>query len=388
MKVKAMRRMVAHGDYLDDEESLRAYSYDASGVEQIPLVIVRPRHVEHVRRILVHANQYRIPIVPRGSGTGLRGGAVRKDAVIMDLRGFDTIDKLDTQLNTVDVGAGVTFKALKEWLATHKYSFPLEPSNQMATIGGLAAQNVITEESMLFGDWTEMVARIECFDGLGRFQVLKGKDVAKVLGWEGSTGVITKLRLNVIKTHKRTADVIHVNNPSEALAHAERASQIQGTLMIEYLDEFSSKLMGLSADQHVFIVYANDAGSYKDPLKVNELVQARKRLTHALWNEGYLFEGEASLEEEQIERFVARCEAAHVPCYGHLGVGIMLAGLKSAAELEKFRVNVVALGATPGGKYGYGRVKKEYVPQALRKEAIKLKDQRDYNMILNPGVYV
>jgi len=385
---RALRRMVALEDYFEDEETRRAYSYDASGAEGLPAVIVRPRHNEQLRRILVHANRYKLKVIPRGSGTGTRAGAVRKDALIIDMRGFDTITRLDTQLHTVDVGAGVTVAALARALEKKGYHFPLVPANSVATIGGLAATNHVTEESQLFGDWNDLVERAESFDGLGRFHTSKGKELDKVLGKEGTTGVLVTLRLKITKQRARTLDVFEVDNPSAALSHVERLSHMRGVLSIEYLDAAASQLLGLDKEEHLLVAYTSDAGGYKDIVKVESLLAARKRLTSTLWSQGYTHEIEASLEEEQIERFAARCKQAGQPCYGHIGLGIMLTAAKDTKAAESFRNGLVSIGAMVGGKHGYGRLLHDYVPDQVRKDVRKLKEERDYNEVLNPGVIV
>ena len=382
--MKVLRRTVLKDDYLDDEESLLAYSYDASGAEGKPTVVVKPRHAEQLRRILVLANQYRLSIVPRGSGTGVRAGAVCKEGVIVDMRGFDSISNYDKQRKTIDVGTGVTYRKLSDALAKLGMRFPLEPLNENATIGGLAAVNHITEESFKYGDWHELVEQVECFDGLGRFNILKGEDVSKVVGWEGATGVLVKLRLKLVKEFSPTVDTIQVDGFGEAMAEATKA-MVKKPLAIEYLDPLSAEACGLSQEEHLLVAYDDDKGSYKREA-AEKMWRARKKLNQRLWNDGFVYEVEATLEEDRLQAFAKKCHAAHLPCYGHLGMGILMTGVKTRREAERFRNNVVALGGTPGGKQGYGRAAKAYAPTDVKKQLLRLKEERDYNHVLNPGV--
>ncbi len=385
---RAFRRTVAAGDHLADAESLDAYSYDASGRHGRPALVLRPRDEEQLRRILVTANQSRTPVVPRGSGTGNRGGAVREGAVVVDLRAFDAVTRLDRQRLTIDVGAGATMRRLAAALARFGLRFPLVPENDLATLGGLAAENRVGEESQLFGDWLELVERVECFDGLGRFQTLKGKDVAKVIGWEGTTGIITKLRLKVTDATAKTMELEPVADAGAALAAAERLAAAPRLLSLEYYDARCAALVGLPGQAHVVATYADDTGSYKDTDKVSSLGAARRRLPLFLWREGFTAVEETTVAPERLAPLLALCAKEGLPCYGHLGIGVLMAQLPADGSVEGFRGEVVALGARPEGKYGFGRAKRGYVTPERRKEALHLKEERDYNHILNPGVIV
>jgi FAD/FMN-containing dehydrogenase len=378
--------MVAIEDSLSDEESLRAYSYDASGLEERPALALVPRSEEQLRHILIHANQHHLAVVPRGAGTGIRGAVVRTGAVIIDMRGFDRIERLDKGAGTVDVGAGVSVERLNRALAAHNLCFPLVPQSPHATIGGLAAQNHVTEESERYGDYLKLVAQLECFDGVGRFSPLKGSEVRKVIGKEGTTGIITKLRARVFPVMNiRTADVVRVKSAEEAISAAHRLSVHDSLVALEYLDERCAELFGLKG-AHVLAFYSDEIGTYKDPLKAQSLWQTRKQLVRTLWKKGFTFEEEATLNETQASKFIRQCDKDGAACFGHIGIGVLCAQLRNSKDAAHLRNDVVAMGALPAGKHGFGRTKAEYVPAELKKEVIMLKEDRDYNHLLNPGV--
>ncbi len=381
---RLLRRMVDPGDYAADEESLLAYSYDASGLEGRPLAVLKPRDEEQLRRILVHANQYRLPVVPRGAGTGIRGGCVKEGAVVLDMRHFATIERLDTQRHTVDVGAGVTVRELNAALAKRGYRFPLVPEDEEATIGGLASQNHVTEESFLVGDYHDVVEQAACFDALGRHHLLKDADLSKGIGTEGVASVLLTLRVKVLPTHKLTADVFPAKDATAALDALDGLPK-KGVLLAEYLDAEAARLLKLEGPC-LLVAYANDGGSYKDKEYVETLLSKRKGLEKTLWAKGLAVE-EAALTREQLPAFLGLCEKERWVCFGHLGGGILLAAVERT-ERETFWNKVIALGALPGGKQGFGRLKREYVPQDVKKMLLKLKEERDYNNILNPGVLV
>ncbi len=364
--------------FLNDEESLRAYSYDG-GLEAAPRFVLKPRSEEELRRLLVLANQYRAPIVPRGGGTGLRGGTVKEGGVIVDLRLFSTV-RVDRQRGVADVGAGVPVQKLNRLLAREGLAFPLVPESPAATIGGMAAVNMVTEESFRHGDFLELVEQAECFDGVGRFLTLKGGELARVIGKEGATAIITRLRVRLTRLAPYSLDVVETSNP---LADAARLAR-EELLALEYLCPRSSRALGLPEKEHLFALREGERGRRRGG-EARSLWEARKRLVARLWEGGFTLVEEASLGEEAVSRFLRLCRELGAPCYGHLGIGVLTAQLSSGAD--SFRARVVALGGRPAGKHGYGRVKAAYAPEGLRREVSKIKESWDYNKVLNPGLF-
>jgi FAD/FMN-containing dehydrogenase len=387
MSDRAYKRMLFAEDYLDDEESLLAYSYDASGLERKPMLILKPREEEQLRRIIVHATTARHKLIARGAGTGMRGGTLCEEAIIIDMRHFDTITRLDKQRHTIDVGAGVTVRELDRALKKHGYFFPLEAGIKNATIGGLAALNQVMASSFRYGDYLELVEQVEIFDGLGRHHTLKGEAVAQVLGLEGATGIITKLRIKVTKEQVESLNILQVDSAEAAVRSLTQAINDK-VIFLEYLDQLSSALLGLPKERHLIIGYVDTSGEIQDDARISEVIEKRRILQKLLWNEGFLFTEEVTLDEEQVARFITSCEKRSLPCYGHLGLGIMITQLVSSSDRPSFWADTVALGALPAGKYGYGRLKEKYVPTTLKKRVLTLKESRDYKETLNPGVLI
>ncbi len=384
---RTLRRMVAEHDYLADEESVAAYAYDASGLYGKPLLVLKPRHDEQLRRILIHANQYRFSVVPRGAGTGIRGGTVLENSIVLDMRGYRKIENLDRQLNMVDVGAGVTITELNTALAPYGLRFPLVPENDQATIGGLAAQNHVTPESILYGDYHKLVTLVECFDGLGRHLTLKDDAVSTIIGWEGATGIMTKLRVKLSPArHKRTADIVETDDVKRALGIANNKRVTKGVTLLAYVNRHAAKLAGIGEKAALVIVYANDAGAYKDEARVDEVVRKVRELPLRAWRDGFTFTEEAMLAPESATEYAAWCEKNNAPWYCIPGMDIYTSFLSSENAAKASRAQIVAFGAVPVGIHGYGRAKKGYAPDGIKRRLVKLKEVRDYNLVLNPGV--
>lgn len=382
---KSFRRMVAQEDYFDDQESLRAYSYDASGFCAMPEAIVRPKTIDQLRRIILHANQHRIPLIPRGAGTGTRGGAIMEGGVIVDMRNFATLEKLDRQLQTITVGAGVPIGRLNQTLKTYGYYIPMQSQSPIATIGGLAAKNAAGLFSFKYGDMSELVQEVECFDGLGRFSVLKGDSINKAVGKEGTTAIIVKLKIKVAKIEKITLSLIEVDNIDDALNEAKQLED-ETLIAIEYCDEKVSELLHIGEKKHLLCIYESDAGNIKDEEKANNILKKREQLSKLLYGEGFTTIEAVTIDENNIESFANYCQKHKLPCYGHLGIGIIYTHLHTIQDRQSFWNSVVAIGGTPAGIEGFGRIAVNYVPEKIKREVRVLKEERDYNEILNPGV--
>jgi len=382
---RRLSRFVSRIDFLDSAANLNAYSRDGSGMKGRPHLILRPRDIEELRKIVVFSNRFNIPLVPRGSGTGICGGAVGKDMVIIHTHHFNKLHRLDRQLHTVDVGAGITYRRLTELLSRTGFWFPLEPENQESTLGGLVATNCITEESLLYGDYGELVERIEFIDGGGRHHIVRGKKRFDVIGREGTTGIIVGLRLKLKQIPSEVSiDLIEVENEKDINQQARRISQEEGILLLEYLDKQSSQAIGLRLREMLLVAYTDMRGSIHDPDRVRRLIRSRKGLRMTLHNRGFTAYEECTVEEPYLLKFLKVCAEKGLVCFGHLGLGLLVvAGRKS----ERLRNLIISMKGVPGGKYGYGRLKKEYVPHAVRHEVMMLKERLDYKNIMNRGIF-
>ncbi len=372
------RRLVRRDDCLDDEESLRAYSGDASTLSARPAVVLRPRDKEELRRILVRAARLRFPVVPRGTGTGVRGGVVLRDACILHLHHFKRISRIDTQLRTVDVEAGVSIEELNAVLAPRGLMFPLTPENTLSSVGGLAAIDAVTLESFRFGSFAERVEWVEAFDGSGRLAVLKAARAREVLGWEGATGIITKLRLRLERLAPiHSLEIVALRKDADIERLVSRFSAAVG---VELLDAHCARTVGLPPQAHLVAAFTDFQGSYQNPERVASLLQ-RVRLVGA----NLPLPEDVQVDERSLFGSLALARRMGVPVHGHVGIGVLIAHPVRSMR-KRFLSEVLGVGARPGGKFGYGRLNREFAPFQRKKELVRLKEKRDCWGILNPGV--
>jgi hypothetical protein len=113
---------------------------------------------------------------------------------------------------------------------------------------------------------------VEIFDGLGRHHTLKGEAVAQVLGLEGATGIITKLRIKVTKEQVESLNILQVDSAEAAVRSLTQAINDK-VIFLEYLDQLSSALLGLPKERHLIIGYVDTSGEIQDDARISEVIE-------------------------------------------------------------------------------------------------------------------
>jgi len=137
--IKALQKLVGKENVKDSQVHKLAYSYDATREHFKPDVVVFPKNEEDVSKVLRYCNQKRIPIVPRGAGSGFTGGALPvKGGVVLALEKYmNKILEIDTKNMVAVVQPGVINKHLQEEVEKLGLFYPPDPASQeYSTIGG------------------------------------------------------------------------------------------------------------------------------------------------------------------------------------------------------------------------------------------------------------
>ncbi len=191
-----------------DPGELYCYSFDASYIRGHADYAVRPESPEEISRVVKLANESGIPIIPRGSASGLTGGAVPiKGGIVLDMTRMNHILELDLENLQVVVEPGLVHKKLNEELAKHGLFFPPDPgSSDMCSIGGLISNGGSGMHSVKYGTVKDYVMSLEVVlpngdiinTGCKAPKMSAGYDLTRLfVGSEGTLGVITKARLKV-----------------------------------------------------------------------------------------------------------------------------------------------------------------------------------------------
>ncbi|WP_317203739.1 FAD-linked oxidase C-terminal domain-containing protein [Janthinobacterium sp.] len=205
----ALRAFLPARCILADEEDTRPYECDGlAAYRQLPMLVLLPEDEAQVVAILVACRELRVPIVPRGAGTGLSGGAMPiADGVVLSTARLNRILAVDAHARTAVVQPGVRNLAISEAAAPHGLYYAPDPSSQIAcTIGGNVAENAGGVHCLKYGLTVHNVLRVRMvgIDGdiieLGNAALdAPGFDLLAVfIGSEGMLGVVTEVTVKLV----------------------------------------------------------------------------------------------------------------------------------------------------------------------------------------------
>jgi glycolate oxidase len=196
------------------DEELRPYECDGlSAYRQTPGVVVLPRTVDEVQRIMRLCNERGVPVVARGAGTGLSGGALPlAHGVLLSLARFNAILGIDTVNRTARVQPGVRNLAISQAAAPHGLYYAPDPSSQIAcTIGGNVAENSGGVHCLKYGLTVHNILRLEVVTADGELVTIgsealdsPGYDLlALMTGSEGMLGVVVEATVRLLPVPER-----------------------------------------------------------------------------------------------------------------------------------------------------------------------------------------
>ena len=206
-------RVLAGDDISDD------YSHDELGtVSAKPSVLVRVLSTEEVSAVMRYANENNIPVVVRGSGTGLVGASVALEGGIMlETRLMNHILELDEENLTVTVEPGVLLMELAAFAESHDFLYPPDPGEKSATIAGNISTNAGGMRAVKYGVTRDYVRGLTVVLPSGDVVRLGGKVVKNstgysllnlMIGSEGTLGVITEATLKLVPLPKVTVSLL------------------------------------------------------------------------------------------------------------------------------------------------------------------------------------
>src|ERR1051325_10725687 len=149
-------------DVVYDDLTRELYATDASVYQLLPAAVAFPRSAQQARSVIKAAADARIPITPRGAGTGLSGGAIGDGLIVEFSRHNRQITELNLEARTVRTGAGVVLDQLNSFLKPHGYCFgPDVATSSRATIGGMIANNSSGARVPVYGTTADHVVTLE-----------------------------------------------------------------------------------------------------------------------------------------------------------------------------------------------------------------------------------
>jgi FAD/FMN-containing dehydrogenase/Fe-S oxidoreductase len=152
LRVQADLRGLLDGEVFCDPIQTQLYASDAGVYELMPLGIVRPRHTEDVVQTVKYAADNRIPIFPRGGGTGLAGQALGPGLILDFSRHMRRVVKLDTEAKTIRVQPGLVLADLNRYLESRGLLFGPDPATRaVTTIGSVLAVDTSGSHFLKYG---------------------------------------------------------------------------------------------------------------------------------------------------------------------------------------------------------------------------------------------
>ena len=424
------------------------YAYDGTptGYKGIPDLVVFPENEEDVSKILSFANEEKIPIYPRGAGSGLTGGAAPLNGgIVVSTEKMNRIIQIDEDNLAVLTEPGVVTYDLQKEVEKKGLFYPPDPSSyKYSTIGGNIAENAGGPRCVKYGVTKDYVMQLEVVFADGTIAKLGSKAVKSVAGYnlkdlivgsEGTLAFITKAYLKLIPKPEdiRTAMAIFpkIEQAAQAVANMFKAKVIPTAC--EFLDKnsivavenyaklglppYAEGILIIEVDGNAKIVDdliekvaevcrksgAEEIKVAKTPKEREYLWHARRSLSPAIVNlKPKKINEDVVVPRSRIPDLIkgvykiASKYDLMVVNFGHAGDGnIHVNFMYEPEEEEKVEKAVrevfkltLSLEGSVSGEHGIGWMKKEFLPWEVGEALEKMKAVKralDPNNILNPG---
>jgi len=436
--IQNLVKAVGKENVLYSPEDLAVYSYDGTFAEGRPEIIVLPETTEQVSQVVRLAAEARVPIVPRGMGSGLAAGSIPipGGGIVVCLTRMNHVLEIDTQNATVSVEAGVITADLQKEVEKHGLFYPPDPSSiRHSTIGGNIACNAGGPRCLKYGVTGDYVLGLTVVLADGNILRTGGKPIKDVTGYdlnglftgsEGTLGLITEalLRLVAKPQFARTAlaDFISLEAASRtvnailsagivpatlelmdqtAIACIEEAmhlglpTDVEASLLIE---TDGSDLQAVQREIEACVKICQDSGARSVKMAQSEaerssLWKARRSISPSLARKAPNKLGEditvprSAIPEviQRLREISARYELPIV-IFGHAGDGNLHPNIlfdkrqpEQWAKVEQMVGEIfeasLALGGTLSGEHGVGALKRPYLEKALGPVSIEVQKQ-------------
>ncbi|MBI4339582.1 MAG: FAD-binding protein, partial [Chloroflexi bacterium] len=313
--ISELQRIVGKRYVIHHPDDLLVYEYDGSVDRGTPAAVVFPSSAEQVSRVVTVAHRAGAPVVPRGAGTGLSGGAIAGgDGIQIAMTRMRRILEVDAANRIAVVEPGLVNLDLSTAVAPLGLYYAPDPSSQRAcTIGGNVAENSGGPHCLRYGTTTNHVLALEVVleDGsvawLGdRFRGGPGYDlVGAFVGSEGMMGVVTRVVVRLLPMPESVSTLLavfpHMDQASAAVSRVIGSGLVPAAL--EMMDSLSIK----AVESAMRFGYPQDAGAVLlvEVDGIAEEVSEASRLAQALCQDEGAAEVRAATEATERARLWA-----------------------------------------------------------------------------------
>lgn len=442
--IDQLRRATAPERVLTTPEDLAVYAYDGTWLEARPDVVVVVRSTEEIARVLAIADRERVPVVPRGGGSGLAGGSVpTSGGIVLSTTLMNRILEIDAVDMVAVVEPGVINATLQAAVEAKGFFYPPDPASlRQSTIGGNVATSASGPRCLKYGGTKDYVLGLTAVLPGGKVVRTGGRMIKSVTGYdlvhlfvgsEGTLGVIAEVTLRIIPMAKARGTVMAVfprlDDAGEAVTTILGAGVVP--LALEMMDQSAIRCVeqhlhaGLPVAAEAILLVDVDGDDCSVPVQMDLVADAcarggaaevkraaNKAESDALWAARRAVSPSLArirpnkLGEDisvprsaipKMVRAVADIAKRHdllIPLFGHIGDGNLhpniLCDLRDKAEMERVvaaarEIFAAALsyGGTLSGEHGIGLLKKEFLPAGLDPAALAL--MRQIKALIDPN---
>ena len=435
--IETFKKIVGEEFVFLDEESLNNYSHDETeNLRYSPEVVIKPRTAEEISAILKICNKDRIPVTPRGAGTGLSGGALpHLGGVLLSTERMNSILEIDERNLQVTTEPGVITEVLQNAVKEKKLFYPPDPSSRGSCfIGGNIAENSGGPKAVKYGVVKDYVLNLEVVLPSGEI-IWTGSNVLKnstgynltqlIVGSEGTLGIVTKIVFRLIPLPKYDLLMLvpfkNLEQAGEAVSAIFRAGFVPSAMELMEIDSLKivSKFVGtaisVTDDTAAHLIIEVDGNNMDvlmgemeaisslltqydigeiyfadDAQQKAELWKLRRRVAEAVKLIGYTIEEDTVVPRAELPSLIrgvkelGRKHDFEVVCYGHAGDGnlhirIRKEGIPNShgnaemtAALRELFILVKGLGGTISGEHGIGLIQKPYMDIIFREANFRL----------------
>lgn len=434
--IEELEKIAGRKNVSTKETEKRDYSKDeAPQIEpKKPEVIIKPENTEQVSKTLSYANEKKIPVTPRGGGTGLSGGAIPlHGGILLSLENMDKILEIDGDNFMAVVEPGAEIRDFYEAVERKGFYYPVYPGEDTATIGGTVATNAGGMKAVKYGVTRDNVAGIEAVLPSGEVIRAGGKYIKSSTGYdlrhlitgsEGTLAVVTKiiLKLRILPKERRlliapfdrmedavqtAPDLLREGLPLTGIEFMSDTSlevcqnhsginipvpEGEAYLLI-LIDAHRKEGLKELVDSATDICMGNGAKDVLVPgtkKEMEKILQAREDLYYAIQELGPLDLADVVVPRSKIMTFMEKIEEISdesevlVAGSGHAGDGnVHIATIGVDMSEEKFKESYPkalrrvfeegsSLNGTISAEHGIGCAKKNYLSIAMEEEEIEL----------------
>jgi glycolate oxidase len=244
----ALESQLGKNAVLSEAGDRKLYEYDGGVDKSMPDVVVFPRGTEDVVALVKVARQYNLPMVGRGAGTGLSGGAIaRAGGMMISFARMNRILEIDIQNERALVQPGVVNLDISLAVQPFGYFYAPDPSSQRAcTIGGNVAENAGGPHTLAYGVTTNHVVSLEAvlpdgtvFQAGGKELDVPGYDLVGLLtGSEGTMALVTKIGVRLTRQPEAVKTMLAIYDSTEQAGNTVGALTAKGIIpaALEMLD--------------------------------------------------------------------------------------------------------------------------------------------------------